>query len=90
MIPELSLGDKMEFENMILDQEEGIATLTLNNPQKLNAMSTPMWNDFNKILRQIKDDDGIKVLVITGAGRDCGLRFTTLMPEGQTGQRRLQ
>ena len=59
----------MKFEKMILEEENGIAILTLNNPDKLNAMSTPMWNDFSKIIKQIKSNDTINVLVITGAGR---------------------
>jgi 2-(1,2-epoxy-1,2-dihydrophenyl)acetyl-CoA isomerase len=59
----------MAYENMILEERDGIATLTLNNPDKLNAMSTPMWNDFSKIIQQIKDSETINVLVITGAGR---------------------
>jgi 2-(1,2-epoxy-1,2-dihydrophenyl)acetyl-CoA isomerase len=59
----------MEYENMLLDVTNGIATLTLNNPEKLNAMSTPMWDDFRKIVDHIKGNEEIKVLVITGAGR---------------------
>jgi 2-(1,2-epoxy-1,2-dihydrophenyl)acetyl-CoA isomerase len=59
----------MEYENMILDIKDGIATLTLNNPEKLNAMSTPMWDDFRKIVDHIKGNEAIKVLIITGAGR---------------------
>ena len=59
----------MEFENMILEEKDGVATLTLNNPEKLNAMSTPMWNDLRKIIDQIQVDEIVKVLVITGSGR---------------------
>jgi len=59
----------MEFEKMILEEENGIATLTLNNPEKLNAMSTPMWNDLSRIIKRIKDNPAVNVLVITGAGR---------------------
>lgn len=59
----------MEFEKMTLDVKDGIATLTLNNPEKLNAMSTPMWNDFRKIIDHIKDSEDMRVLVITGSGR---------------------
>ncbi len=59
----------MEFEKMILEEEEGIATLTLNNPDKLNAMSTEMWNDLDRVLDTVSGNEEIKVLVITGAGR---------------------
>jgi len=59
----------MEYEKMTLEVKDGIATLTLNNPEKLNAMSTPMWDDFRKIVDHIKGNEEIKALVITGAGR---------------------
>jgi len=59
----------MQFDKMNLETREGIATLTLNNPEKLNAMSTPMWDDFRRIIDRIKGDETIKVLVITGSGR---------------------
>ncbi|MGA3086611.1 MAG: enoyl-CoA hydratase-related protein [Thermodesulfobacteriota bacterium] len=59
----------MEFDKMFLKEKEGIATLTLNNPDKLNAMSTEMWNDFRKIIDHLQGNHEIKVLVITGSGR---------------------
>ncbi|MEW6187753.1 MAG: enoyl-CoA hydratase-related protein [Thermodesulfobacteriota bacterium] len=59
----------MEFDKMILTVEDGIATLTLNNPEKLNAMSTEMWADFRKIIDYLKDNIEVKVLVLTGNGR---------------------
>ncbi len=59
----------MEFDNMILEQEDGIAFLTLNNPEKLNAMSTEMWMDLRHIVDKINKDEEIKALVITGKGR---------------------
>ena len=59
----------MEFEKMNLEVEGGIATLTINNPDKLNAMSTEMWGDIRKILEEIHGNDDIRVFVITGVGR---------------------
>ena len=59
----------MKFDKMSLDQKDGIGTLTLENPEKLNAMSTEMWNDFRKIIDHIQGNQEIKVLVITGSGR---------------------
>jgi enoyl-CoA hydratase/carnithine racemase len=59
----------MEFEKMFLKEEDGIATLTLNNPERLNAMSTEMWGDFRQIIDYIRGNTEIKVLVITGTGR---------------------
>ena len=59
----------MEFEKMTLDTEEGIATLTLKNPERLNAISTEMWKDLRRIIDLVRSNDEIRVLVITGAGR---------------------
>ena len=59
----------MEFEKMILEVEDGVATLTLNNPDSLNAMSTEMWDDLKRVLDVINGSEEIKVLVITGAGK---------------------
>jgi len=60
---------EMQFEKMIFEEREGVATLTLNNPDKLNAMSTDMWNDFRRVLDYVGGNAEIKVLVITGEGR---------------------
>lgn len=59
----------MDFEKMILEKEEGIATLTLNRPDKLNAISTEMWKDLRRVIDTVANDDEIQVLIITGAGR---------------------
>jgi len=60
----------VEFKEIILEKSEGIATMTLNRPDKLNAISAEMglvW--LPRLLRQIQEDDEVRVLVITGAGR---------------------
>ena len=59
----------MDFQDILFDVEDGVALLTLNRPDKLNAMT---WNTFAEIehaLRFAEDDDAVKVLLITGAGR---------------------
>ncbi len=57
----------MEFEKMILEKEAGVATLTLNNPEKLNAMTAEMWRDLRLVIDTISKDEDIKVIIITGA-----------------------
>lgn len=59
----------MVFEKMILEKEGGVATLTLNRPDKLNAISTEMWKDLKRVIDTVANDDEIKVLIFTGAGR---------------------
>jgi len=59
----------MNFECIIYEKEAGIATIKLNRPQVLNAMNKQLWIDFQKALKDVKDDAEIKVLIITGEGR---------------------
>jgi 2-(1,2-epoxy-1,2-dihydrophenyl)acetyl-CoA isomerase len=49
--------------------ENGIATVTLNRPEKLNAFAATMREDLLRALRQASDDSACRVVVITGAGR---------------------
>jgi len=59
----------MEFECIIYQKENGIATIKLNRPKVLNAMNKQLWLDFQAALEDVKNDPEIKVLIITGEGR---------------------
>lgn len=60
----------MEYEGLILEKEKGIATITLNRPEKLNALTKAMMEDsFPRATEDVRKDDDIRVLIITGAGR---------------------
>ena len=59
----------MSYETIILDKKEGIATITLNRPEKLNAWSTQMGEEFLEALNDIDSDSTVRVVVITGTGR---------------------
>ncbi len=59
----------MTFECIIYEKKDGIATITLNRPQVLNAMNKRLWLDMEQALEDAREDDEIKVLIITGAGR---------------------
>jgi len=59
----------MEFECIIYEKQEEIATIRLNRPGVLNAMNKQLWLDFQAALEDVKDDPEIKVLIITGEGR---------------------
>ncbi|MDH5696406.1 MAG: enoyl-CoA hydratase [Dehalococcoidia bacterium] len=59
----------MSYEGLTLDKEAGVATLTLNRPEQLNAISLPMIKSIGKAIDDVHHDDGVKVLIITGAGR---------------------
>ncbi len=49
--------------------DEGIVLLTLNRPEVMNAFNTELGMEINLVLDQLVEDKGVRVLVITGAGR---------------------
>ena len=65
---------KKDLANVLLTMEDAVARIVLNRPEKKNAMSPDLHDDMNSALDEIEKQDGIKVIVITGAGDDtfCG------------------
>lgn len=59
----------MDFECIIYEKEEGVATIKLNRPQVLNAMNKQLWVEFQEALEDAKNDPEVKVVIITGEGR---------------------
>lgn len=59
----------MTLEQVLLDRSEGIGTLTLNRPEKLNAFAGRMRQEIAEGLDALERDDTVRVIVITGAGR---------------------
>ena len=57
------------FKNILVDVADGVATLTLNRPEKRNAMSPGLHLDVAQALELLRYDAGAKVIVITGAGQ---------------------
>ena len=52
-----------------LEVQDAIATITLNRPEKYNALSNEIKEGLRRSLEQVKQDDSIRVLVLTGAGK---------------------
>ena len=59
----------MEFQTILLEKGDHIAKLTLNRPERLNALNEQMFEELNLALREVAEDSDIRVLVLTGAGR---------------------
>ncbi|MFM2046156.1 MAG: hypothetical protein RL383_233 [Actinomycetota bacterium] len=59
----------MELQDTSLDISDGIATVTLNRPDKLNAFTGRMMNEMIDIFDRTDADDDVKAVIITGAGR---------------------
>ena len=59
-----------DYETLVVDQPRpGIAVVTLNRPQRMNALSFLAFQELQRLSDQVADDDAIRVLVLTGAGR---------------------
>jgi len=59
----------MELKNIMYTKDEGIATITLNRPDKLNALDSPILIELMKAIDDAREDDAVKAMIMTGAGR---------------------
>jgi enoyl-CoA hydratase len=58
----------MDFKNTLYEKAEGIATITINRPDVRNALNVETINEILARLEDAEEDEGIRVLVFTGAG----------------------
>ncbi len=59
----------MDFKTIIFEKSAQIGYLTLNRPSLLNAINVQLISDFKEAINQVEEDDGIRILIITGAGK---------------------
>jgi enoyl-CoA hydratase len=57
------------FNTILLERREGIAKITLNRPEKLNALSTELLAELRAALDLLEADHDVRVVILTGAGR---------------------
>lgn len=58
----------MAFDNLLFERDGPVALVTINRPKVLNALNTPTLDELRRIILDIKHDDAIRVVIITGAG----------------------
>ena len=56
---------------IILVRDATVATVTLDNPQKLNALTVAMWQALARVMRALSADDGLRCIVLRGAGNQA-------------------
>jgi enoyl-CoA hydratase/carnithine racemase len=56
-------------KTFLYEQREGIATITLNRPDRLNAITFEVYHELTDFLAKLRDEKEVRVVVITGAGR---------------------
>jgi 2-(1,2-epoxy-1,2-dihydrophenyl)acetyl-CoA isomerase len=59
----------VSFENILYDKQNGVATITLNRPQAMNAFTIQMNGEMQQALKDADDDKSVRCIVLTGAGR---------------------
>src|SRR5258708_12527852 len=59
----------MEGNPALAGPESGVLTLTLNRPERLNAMNNPLIEAMNRELARARSDDKIRAVLLTGTGR---------------------
>jgi len=57
------------YQNILFEVADGIATVTLNRPEKLNAYTLEMGDEIVDAFARIRADDAVRVAILTGAGR---------------------
>jgi enoyl-CoA hydratase/carnithine racemase len=78
------------YEQILYDVAGGVATVTLNRPDRLNAWTRVMEQEATRALRAAVDDDGVRAIVLTGAGRGfcAGADMSLLNAVSQSGLQR--
>jgi enoyl-CoA hydratase/carnithine racemase len=59
----------MSYETVLYDVDDGVATVTLNRPERLNAWNARLGAELGDAMAVADDDDDVRVVVVTGAGR---------------------
>jgi len=65
----------MEYQNLRFEKKSGIGYLTLNRPDKLNALSAELMAELRHALDLIEEEAEVKVVILTGAGRAFSAGF---------------
>jgi enoyl-CoA hydratase/carnithine racemase len=80
------------YQHLIFERQDNLAVITLNRPERANAMHRPLLNEMAAACAAIEADDGIHVVVLTGAGKAFSSGFDLKeqaedAPQGVTGWR---
>ena len=70
----------MEFKNTLYEKRDGIATITINRPQALNALNEEAISEISSRLEDAEKDENVRVIVITGAGEKAFCAGLDLKP----------
>ncbi len=68
----------MDYQNLSIGKSGHTMTVTLNRPEKLNAMNTALLFELKDLLQRLRGDEETRFVIFTGAGRafSCGVEFS--------------
>jgi enoyl-CoA hydratase/carnithine racemase len=72
-----------DYREILLDISEGVATITLNRPEKMNAYTVSMGEELRDAIDRTDADDAVRAVIFTGAGERAFCAGTDLSPEGK-------
>jgi enoyl-CoA hydratase len=72
----------MTFQTLAVERRDAVALVTLNRPDKANAMEEAMWHELRDAMREADESDGVRVVVLRGAGRHFTAGIDLAMLEG--------
>jgi enoyl-CoA hydratase len=58
----------MAYTNLLLERDEGVALLTINRPEKRNALNSETVDELRRAILELKQDPAVRVVVISGSG----------------------
>jgi enoyl-CoA hydratase len=58
----------MSFDNLLLERDGAVAIVTINRPKVLNALNSQTIDELRRAILELKADDGVRAIVLTGAG----------------------
>ena len=63
---------RTDFQHLLLEQDDGVLTITMNRPEVLNAFNDTMLAELTEAVEAVAQDDAVRCVVLTGAGRAFG------------------
>ena len=58
----------MSFETLLVERDGAVASVTINRPKVLNALNTHTIDELERAMRELRSDDAVRAIVLTGAG----------------------
>ncbi len=69
----------MTYKTLLYEKEDGIAKVTVNRPESLNALNSTVYAELYKVFESIENDARVRVVVITGAGEKAFVAGTDIV-----------